>query len=131
MKEADNGPTGRNIFWNNKLEVAFCKINSMVYAEIFLNYSDWKIPYNVHTYVSDKQLGSVISQNYKRIAFFLKKLRKPQSIYTTKEKEILLIVELLKQFRGILFGYKINLYSDHKNLVCSETQSEHRRVIHR
>ena len=122
---------GRKVFWNNKLEVALCKINSMVYAEIFLNYSDWKIPYNVHTYVSDKQLGSVISQNYKRIAFFLKKLRKPQSIYTTKEKELLLIVELLKQFRGTIFGYKINLYSDHKNLVCAETQIEHRRVIHR
>ena len=39
------------------------------------------------------------------------------------------IVECLKQFRGILFGYEINIFSDHNNLSYVATLSESQRVI--
>ena len=45
-------------------------------------------------------------------------------------QEILAIVECLKQFRGILFGYEINIFLDHKNLVNAATLSESQRLIH-
>jgi len=89
-----------------------------------LNYPDWTIPFTIHTDASDKQLGAVISQNNKPIAFFSRRLSKAQLNYTTTEKELLSIVECLKQFRGILFGYPINVFSDHKNLVYAATLSE-------
>ena len=38
-------------------------------------------------------------------------------------------MEFLKQFRGILFGYEINLFPDHKNLVYVATLSESQRVM--
>ena len=41
-----------------------------------------------------------------------------------------MIVECLKQFRGIIFGYEINVFSDHKNLVYAATLSESQRVMH-
>ena len=44
-------------------------------------------------------------------------------------KEILAIVECLNQFSVILFGYEINVFSDHKNLVYAKTLSESQRVI--
>jgi hypothetical protein len=38
-------------------------------------------------------------------------------------------VECLKQFQGILFGYEIDMFSDHKNLVYAATLSESQRVM--
>ena len=43
-------------------------------AEMLLSYPDWKLPFKVHTDDSDKQLGDVISQNKKHIAFLSRKL---------------------------------------------------------
>ena len=58
----------------------------MVYDETLLSYLDWKIPFTLHTYASDKQLGGFISQNNKYVALFSRILIKPQHKYTTTEK---------------------------------------------
>ena len=42
---------------------------------------------------------------------------------------MLSIVECVKEFRNILFGYKINVFSDHKNLVHAATMSQSQRVM--
>ena len=129
LTEAGSGPKGRKIKWNDDLEQAFCKLKKMVSEETLLTYPNWDIPFTIHTDASDYQLGAVISQNDKPIAFFSRRLSKAQKNYTTTEKELLSIVECLKQFRGILFGYPINVFSDHKNLVYAATMSESQRVM--
>ena len=96
---------------------------------MLLSYPDWKLPFTVHTNASDKQLGDVINQNNTHIALLSRILSKPQRNYTTTEKEILAIVECLKQFLGILFGYEINVFLDHKNLVYAATMSEYQIVM--
>jgi len=102
----------------------------MVARETLLIYPDWNKLFDIHTDASDQQLGAVISQNGKPIAFFSRRLSKAQRNYTTTEKELLSIVECLKQFRGILFGYEINVFSDHKILVYyAATVSESQRVM--
>ena len=101
----------------------------MISEETLLNYPNWTKPFTIHTDASDYQLGAVISQDNKPIAFFSRRLSKAQKNYTTTEKELLSIVECLKQFRGILFGYPINIFSDHKNLVYAATMSESQRVM--
>ena len=40
-----------------------------------------------------------------------------------------MIVECLKQFRGIPFDYEINVFSNHNNLVYAATLSESQRVM--
>ena len=54
---------------------------------------------------------------------------KPKRNYTTTEKKLLAILECLKQFRGTIFGYEINVFSDYKNLVYASTLSESQRVM--
>ena len=95
----------------------------MVSAETLLSYPDCTIPFTVHNYASDKQLCAVISNNNKPIAFFPRRLSKPQCNCTTTKKEIIAIVECLNQFRGILFGYEINVFLYNKNLVYAATLS--------
>ena len=45
------------------------------------------------------------------------------------EKELLAIIECLKQFHGILFGYTIDVWFNHKNLVYTANLSESQWVM--
>ena len=103
----------------------------MVSAKTLSSYLYWIIPFTVHTDSSDKQLGSVISQNQEPIELYSRRRINPHCNYTTTKNELLSIVECLKQMWGILFGYEINLFLDLKTLVYAVTLSESQRVIHR
>ena len=94
----------------------------MVSAETLLSYPDRKLPLIVHTNAYDKQLGAVISQNNTPTAFFFRRLSKPQRNHTTTKTELLVIVECLKQFRGIIFGDEINVFSDYKIWYMPQTE---------
>ena len=74
-------------------------------------------PFNIYTDASTKQLGSVITQDNKPIAFFSRKLSGAQSKYTVTELKLLAIVETLKELNGMLWGQRINVYTKHTNLT--------------
>ena len=71
----------------------------------------------------------MISQEVKPIAYFSRKLNSPQKNYTTTERELLSIGATLKEFRNILFGYPIQVFSDHKKMVHAVTVSQSQRVM--
>jgi len=56
--------------------------------------------------------------------YFSRKLTGPQTRYTTTEKELLAIVCTLNEFRSMLFGAKINIYTDHLNLTYSNFNTQ-------
>jgi RNase H-like domain found in reverse transcriptase len=58
------------------------------------------------------------------IAFYSRKLNPAQTRYTTTERELLSIVETLKEFRNILLGYPLVVCTDHKNLTCKKFNTE-------
>jgi hypothetical protein len=62
------------------------------------------------------QLGAVITQDNRPIAFFSRKLSKMQQKYSVMEIELLAIVGTLKKFKWMLWGQDIKVYTDHKNL---------------
>ena len=66
----------------------------------------------------------MISQDNKPIAFYSRKLNPAQTRYTTTERELLSIVETLKEFCNILLGQKIIVHTDHKNLTYKNFNTE-------
>ena len=68
-------------------------------------------------------MGNVVSQKGKPIAFFLRKLSSTQKRYTTTDKELLVIVETLKQFKTMLKGQDMVVHTDHQNLTYDYMES--------
>jgi len=66
----------------------------------------------------------VVSQEEKPIAFYSRKLNPAQTRCTAAERELLSIVETLKEHRNMLLGQTIKVFTDHKNLVCKHFNTE-------
>ena len=76
----------------------------MVAEQTLLRYPDPNKPFHIETDASDTQLGAVIKQDGYPIAFFSRKLTKAQRKYTTIEKELLSILEVLQEYQCYLWG---------------------------
>jgi hypothetical protein len=81
---------------------------------VVLAYPDYTKPFDIYTDASTKQLGVVITQDNRPIAFFSRKLSGAQSKYTVIKLELLAIAETLKEFKGMLWGQRLYLYTNHK-----------------
>jgi hypothetical protein len=110
--------------WTSEHQKAFDLMKKIISKEVLLAYPDFNEEFVIHTDASHTQLGAVISQKGKPIAFYSRKLKPEQTRYTTTERELLSIVETLKEFRNILLGQKIVVHTDHKNLTCKNFNTE-------
>ncbi len=80
-------------------------------------YPDYSEVFEIYTNASSKQLGAVITQKNRHVAFFSRKLSVAQRKYSVTKIELLAIVETLKEFKGMLCGKPIKVFTDHKNLM--------------
>jgi hypothetical protein len=76
-------------------------------CDVMLAYPNFNKEFVIHMDASHTQLSAMISQDGKPIAFFSRKLNGAQTQYTTTERELLSIIETLKEFHLILLGMKI------------------------
>src|SRR6476660_5576078 len=96
----------------------------VITRETLLAYLDFNKPFDIHMDASLTQLGACISQDGKPIAFYSRKLNPAQTRYTTTKRELLSIVEVLKEFRNILLGQQIRVHTDHDNLMYKTFNSD-------
>ena len=109
--------------WTQVHTDCFKKIKAMIAEDVLLTYPDPNLPFEIQTDASDYQLGAVILQNNKPVAFFLRKLSDAQTHYPASNKEALCIQEVLHEYRDILYGAEIIIKTDHKNLTQCDIKS--------
>ena len=116
-------------YWNETHQKSFDVLKKVIAPDVMLAYPNFDLAFEIYTDASLRQMGSVIVQNNRAIAFFSRKLNDAQRNYTTTEKELLSIIETLKEFKSILWGQKIKVYTDHKNLVHKASGSSSEQVM--
>ncbi|KAG7369915.1 integrase core domain containing protein [Nitzschia inconspicua] len=111
-------------YWTQDHDKAFEDTKRMVAKEVLLSYPDPNKPFTIETDASDTQIGAVILQDNKPVAFHSRKLTGAQSRYPIPDKEALAIVEVLTVFRSMLLGAQLNIKTDHMNLTRDDIKSQ-------
>jgi RNase H-like domain found in reverse transcriptase/Reverse transcriptase (RNA-dependent DNA polymerase) len=115
--------------WTSEMQQAFDSMKAIIVCDVMLSYPDHTKAFHIYTDASGLQIGAVIMQDNRPVAFYSRKLNQAQHNYTTIEKELLSIVETLKEFKTMLYGCKeLHIHTDHCNLTSANLNSE--RVLH-
>jgi RNase H-like domain found in reverse transcriptase len=102
--------------WTDECQHMFAQMKATMAHDAFLRYPDHNKPFHIYCDAIDLQLGAVITQEGAPVAFYSCKLNRAQHNYTIGEKEILSIVETLKEYHTMLYGCPhLYVYTDHKN----------------
>ena len=117
--------------WTAKEDDAFQGIKQKILEEPVLKIADPERPFEVETDASDYALGAQLGQRDDQgilhpIAFFSKKLHGAELNYQIHDKELMAIIEALKEWRPYLCGAKhqVQIYTDHKNLTYFATRQQ-------
>jgi len=91
--------------WDSIHQTAVDNVKSAIVKEVVLAYPDFSKPFDIYTDASTKQLGVVITQDNRPIAFFSRKLSDAQSKYAVTKLDLLATVETLKVEINYLINY--------------------------
>ena len=115
----------KSFIWTSTHHEAFNAMKAMVAKDAMLAYLDHNKSFTIETNTSDYELGAVVKQDGRPVSYYSQKLMPTQKNYTTIEKELLSIVETLREF------YLEHLStSTHRNLTHKMTQFTTQRVMH-
>jgi hypothetical protein len=103
--------------WTMEHQRAFDSLKKSLAREVVLAYLDFSVPFEIYINALKYQIGSVITQKDKPLAFYSRKLTDPQTRYTITDLELLVIVETLCEYKCIFLGHLITIYTNHKNLT--------------
>jgi hypothetical protein len=85
--------------WESIHQQAFDNIKATIAKEVLvLAYPHFTKPFEIYTDASRMQLGAVITQGNRPIAFFVRKLSGAQAKYSVTKIKLLAIVETIQEF---------------------------------
>ncbi len=90
--------------WDEVHQRAFNHVKAIIAREVVLAYPDYSKVFKIYTNAFSKQLGAVIIQENRPIAFFSWKLSTTQHKYSVTKIELFAMVKTLIEFKGMLWG---------------------------
>lgn len=94
-------------------------------------FPDYSQPFEIYTDACDYGIGSVLMQKDKVVGIFSTKFTDQQINYTIVEKELLAIIYGLENFRKIIYGAEITIYTDNRNLSWLNKNYSNKQRLHR
>ena len=103
--------------WNGEQQAAFEELKDKLSSPPVLAFPNFSQPFYIVTDASSVGIGSCLMQlygtRYRPIAYFSRKLRPAERNYSVTDQESLAVVESLKNFRYIVYGNKVTVFTDH------------------
>jgi RNase H-like domain found in reverse transcriptase len=96
------------------------QIKKVIVTEVLLSYLDFEKPFHIYVDASDHQLGTVIMKAKKLIAYHSRMLNATQRRHTITKHELLFSIQTLKEYKKMLQGYQIIVYTDQMNNTFHE-----------
>ncbi|KAL2230611.1 UNVERIFIED_CONTAM: Retrovirus-related Pol polyprotein from transposon gypsy [Sesamum indicum] len=110
--------------WNDKCAQSFEELKKRLTSAPILTLPSGDGGYVVFTDVSRQELGCVLMQHGRVIAYASRQLRPHEMNYPTHGLELAAIVHALKIWRHYLYGETFQTFTDHKSLKYIPTQKE-------
>ena len=111
--------------WSGQCQEAFVNLKAALISAPVLQYPDPQKPFVLDTDASDHGIGAVLSQSIggeeRVVAYYSRALTAPERNYCTTRKELLAVVEAVRQFHPYLYGAEFTIRSDHSALQWLRT----------
>jgi hypothetical protein len=115
---------GAKFDWGRKCEDAFHTLRQHLTTAPVLAQPDNGKPFDVYCDASGTELGCVLMQDNRVIAYASRALRTHEQNYPTHDLELAAVVHALKMWRHYLMGTHCNIFTDHKSLKYIFTQAD-------
>ena len=113
--------TNKILEWTHELQLAFEQAKRALASATLLQHPHPEAPLSLSVDASDVAVGAVLEQwvtgQWKPLAFFSRKLRKPETKYSAFDRELLAVHLAVRHFRYFLEARRFVIFTDHKPLT--------------
>ncbi len=113
--------------WGEAEQAAFEALKRALSTAPVVRPPDYSKPFVLYTDASDIAVGAVVMQDHGQgpqpVAYMSRKHSPAERNYMTREKELLAIVEALREWRHYFAGKEVTVFTDHDSLRYLMTQT--------
>jgi transposase InsO family protein len=114
--------------WTSVQETAFTQLKEALMNTPILRNADNSLPFEVQTDASETGIGAVLQQKSEDgilpVAYMSRKLNAAEQNYSVHERELLAVVDSLREWRSYLLGHRFIVKTDHRPLQHLQTQPQ-------